>query len=136
MRFVFVQNIKRYWSNFHLKMTIGEDLAIETITKPKVLKLYKEWMKELNLTLPLGLREVNREMIRAMFQEGKEDYDLKTILLELDAGNLALKRWREGDRSSLTIGGMRKFNQFSIPYKDRWHRFESTNPYTPFYVDH
>jgi hypothetical protein len=54
MRFVFIQNVKRLFNLIHLKSTIGEERAIEEITKPKVLKLYKEWMKELSLTLPLG----------------------------------------------------------------------------------
>jgi hypothetical protein len=71
-----------------------------------------------------------------MFKEGKEDFDLKTILLELDAGNLSLQRWRDGDRSSLTYGGMRKFSKHSIDINDQWVRLEITNPYRPLYIDH
>lgn len=38
------------------------DLFIEKFSKPNVLSLYREWIRELNRTLPLALREVSKQV--------------------------------------------------------------------------
>ncbi|KAL9646485.1 hypothetical protein ABK040_006479 [Willaertia magna] len=95
--FNFFNKVKRSLLKRKLLKKFGGDVDrfVEEYSKPKVLSLYRDWMKTLDKTLPLALREVSKQQLRNYFQTAKEDYSPYLILNELDAGQYALELWKE-----------------------------------------
>ncbi|KAF0976545.1 hypothetical protein FDP41_004444 [Naegleria fowleri] len=108
------------------------DLFIEKFSKPNVLSLYREWIRELNRTLPLALREVSKQNLRTHFEATKDDYSPYLILNELEAGRYALELWKKGDRHALKYGIPRQFSVYRAIREQKPPDSNAYRRYTPF----
>ncbi|KAG2378068.1 hypothetical protein C9374_008690 [Naegleria lovaniensis] len=108
------------------------DVFVEKFSKPQVLSLYREWIRELNRTLPLAIREVSKQNLRIHFDATKDDYSPYLILNELEAGRYALELWKKGDRHALKYGIPRQFSVYRAIREQKPPDSNAYRRYTPF----
>lgn len=142
MVFIFIRRaipvVKKHYTIAKYKYTLGTDRTLQEVTRPRVLRLYRDWMRTLDRTLPCAVREVSKDQVRAYFREGREEHSIYTVMTLLAAGEDSLQQWKLGDRTSLKHPGfVRPFHTWQphIDVMDPSAAEEYTAKYTPPMID-
>lgn len=138
MVFIFIRRlvpvVRKHCTIAKYRLTLGTDDTLQQVTRPRVLRLYRDWMRTLDRTLPCAMREVSKDQVRAFFREGQEEHSIYAVMTLLDAGEDSLRQWKQGDRTSLKHPGfVRPFHMWEPPVDkiDPSTLDEYTEKYTP-----